>query len=143
MQFTNFTKMIKKELETRIGRTFSDSTFNRLKRDCKVAGVELSRENLQIISVAKNYSTRHNIPVHRTLKLFKNFEQLPKLSLDKSELISYLKIRTGAHKTTIYRWFPDDFNLSEDVSEVMFKALLYCIKNKKIDYPEREKLRLL
>lgn len=135
--------MIKKELETKIGRSLSDSTFNRLKRDCKVAGVELNRENLQIISVAKNYSSRHNIPVPKTLKLFKIFEQLPKLSLEKSELIGYLKNRTGAHKTTIYRWFPDNFNPSKDVSEVMFKALLYCVKNKKIDYPEREKLRLI
>ena len=135
--------MLKKELEIKIGRTFSDSTFNRLKRDCKVAGVDLNRENLQIISVAKNYSTRHNIPVPKTLKLFKNFEQLPKLSLEKSELISYLKIRTGAHKTTIYRWFPSNFDPSKDVSEVMFKAMLYCVKNKKIDYPEKERLRLI
>ena len=135
--------MIKKELETRIGRTFSDSTFNRLKRDCKVAGVELSRENLPIISVAKNYSTRHNVPVPKTLKLFKNFEQLPKLSLTKVELISYLKNRTGAHKTTIYRWFPSDFNPDRDVSEVVFRALIYCVKNKKIDYPEKERLRLV
>ena len=135
--------MIKKELETRIGRSLSDSTFNRLKRDCRIAGVDLSRENLQIISVAKNYSSRHNIPMPKTLKLFKNFEQLPKLSLSKVELIGYLKNRTGAHKTTIYRWFPENFNLSKDVPIVMFRALLYCVKNKKIDYPEREKLRLL
>ena len=135
--------MIKKELETRIGRTFSDSTFNRLKRDCKVAGVELNRENLQIISVAKNYSSRHNIPVPKTLKLFKIFEQLPKLSLEKSELIGYLKNRTGAHKTTVYRWFPDNFNPDRDMPEVMLKALLYCVKNKKIDYPEKERLRLI
>lgn len=132
--------MLKTELEKNLGRKMSDSTYTRLKRECKQAQIELCRENLKIISVAKTYSAKHRLPVAQTLKLFKSFSELPELSLTREQLLTYLIGRTGAHKTTVYRWLPDEIN-DTTVKETIIKAVSYCIRNKQdVDYPERSKL---
>lgn len=137
---TNMTcKMLKTELEKMLNRKISESTFTRLKRDCRVAGLPLTRENLPIISVAKVYSSKHKMPAIYTLQLFKSFGELPALELTKEQLLTYLINRTGAHKTTIYRWLPDEITTST-VKDVILKAVTYCIKNKQdVDYPEKSK----
>ena len=132
--------MLKTELEKNLGRKMSDSTYTRLKRECKQAQIDLCRENLKVISMAKTYSTKHRLPTAQTLKLFKSFGELPELSLTREQLVSYLIGRTGAHKTTVYRWLPDEIN-DTAIKETIIKAVSYCIKNRQdVDYPERSKL---
>jgi len=131
--------MLKTELETLLKRKLSDSTFTRLKRDCRAAGVPLTRDNLPLISVAKVYSTKHKMPAIYTLQLFKSFCEIPALALTKEQLLAYLSNRTGAHKTTIYRWLPDELTPAA-INDVIMRAVTYCIKNKQdVDYPEKSR----
>ena len=126
----------KKQFEKYLTHKISDRTWYRVKALMTVHHLPLTKNNLEVVAVLKNESTRHRIPLNITLGYYLKTANI-QAKIKGDELYQHLQILTNytPHRTTIIRWFDGSYNSEKtyqtsEISKVLLHAFLYNLRNK-------------
>ncbi len=125
----------KKQLEKYLKCKISDRTYFRIISVMRDFNLPITRDNLEVIAIIKTECKKYRIPLKIGLSYYLKIADI-QIKISGKELYFYLKnITKTAHRTTIIRWFKDDFHTekiynSSEISKVLIHAFLYLIRSK-------------
>lgn len=125
----------KKQLEKYLKCKISDRTYFRIISVMRDLNIAITRDNLEVIAIIKVECKKHRIPLKIGLSYYLKIADI-QIKMSGKELYFYLKnITKTAHRTTIIRWFKNDFHPEKiynsfEISKVLIHSFLYIIRSK-------------
>lgn len=123
----------KKIYEKCLGVKISDRTWQRDKALMKKSNLLITKDNLVMFAVVKNQAKKFSLPIEQTIEYFLNFQanqQLKGIDIY-FKIISFTPCKP--HHSTIYRWFPQGYQLEriykpDEISEILLHAFIYKLR---------------